>query len=56
MRHGRGVVIPQPEGVIEFFVSGEAARYAGLARQRPTPRGRLLHGGTTATLPDRSNP
>ncbi len=52
-RLGRGVVIPQAEGVIEFFGSGEAARYAGLARQSPRPRGRLLHQGTTASLPGR---
>ena len=55
-RHGRGVVIAQAEGVIEFFVSGEAARYAGRIRQSPAPRGRLLHQGTTATLPDQSKP
>ena len=56
LHHGRGVVIPQVEEMIEFFVSGEAARYGWRARQAPMPRGRLLHQGTAATLPGRSNP
>ncbi len=53
LRHGRGVVAADAQALVEFFASGEAVRYAGLARSTGTPRGRLLHEGTTATLPDR---
>ena len=55
LHHRRGVVIPDAGGVVDFFASGEAARYAGLARRSSMPRGRLLHEGTTATLPHRMN-
>ena len=51
LRHRRGVVAQNAESLIDFFASGQAAQYARLARHAGTPRSRLLHGGTTATLP-----
>ncbi len=51
LRHGRGVVAQDAESLIDFFCSGAALRYNQHVRQDGTERGRLLHEGTSATLP-----
>ena len=51
LRQRRGVVAQDAEELIGFFASGLAARYASLARSAGTPRSRLLHEGTSGTLP-----
>ena len=50
LQQRRGVVAQDAEALIGFFASGLAVRYAGLARSAGTPRSRLLHEGTSATL------
>ena len=50
LKTGRGVVAADIEAVTDFFLSGDAARYAALAAAGPRPGGRLVSRGMTATL------
>ena len=53
LSHASGVVVQDWASLIAFFTSGEAARYGRAARRAGPSRGRLLHEGTSATLPAR---
>ena len=50
LRLGRGVVAADEESLLAFFESLRAVEYVRLCREQMTPRGQLLHRGTSATL------
>lgn len=51
LRSGRGVVLDDPSACIDFLVSGRAVEYVRLCYAQGNQVGRLVHCGTTATLP-----
>ncbi len=51
LRTGRGVVARDADAMLDFFLNGDAARYAQLAPAARNPRGQLVSRGMTATLP-----
>ncbi len=51
LARGRGLVMPDTAGVIEFFASGAAIAYVRLCGEQGSEMGRLESRGMTATLP-----
>ncbi len=56
LRSGRGVVLDDPSACIDFLVSGRAVEYVRLCYAQGNQVGRLVHCGTTATLPPHAVP
>ena len=56
IRSGRGVVLADPSACIDFLVSGRAVEYVRLCIAQGNHVGRLVHCGTTATLPPDAGP
>ncbi len=51
IRSGRGVVLDDASACTDFLVSGRAVEYVRLCTAQGSQVGRLVHCGTTATLP-----
>jgi hypothetical protein len=50
IRTGRGLVMKNFSALLEFFVTGSAARYVRLCYEQGNQSGDVIHHGTTATL------
>jgi hypothetical protein len=50
IRTGRGLVVKDYAALLEFFISGAAARYVRLCYEQGNQSGDMVHNGTTATL------
>jgi hypothetical protein len=48
--HGRGLVMPDPASIVDFFVSGAAIEYVQMCGEQGSEMGRVESRGMTATL------